>query len=125
MRKIIGATLAIAAGLAAVGGAASSASALTVAKHPVAVGNSAATQVAWRGDGHHNEWRGQGQHNQWRGNHGGYGHHYGYGHRYNRGGGIVLRFGNSGGGGGCYWLKRRALDTGSRYWWHRYNECRN
>ena len=27
-------------------------------------------------------------------------------------------------GGGCYWLKRKALWTGSRYWWHRYNECR-
>ncbi len=113
MRKILGPTLAIAAGLAAVGGAASSASAMTVAKHQVAVGNSAATQVAWRGDGHHN---------QWRGNHGGYGHHYGYGHRYHRNG-IVLRFGDSG-GGGCYWLKRRALNSGSRYWWHRYNECR-
>jgi hypothetical protein len=25
---------------------------------------------------------------------------------------------------GCYWLKRKALYTGSRYWWHRYNECR-
>ena len=24
----------------------------------------------------------------------------------------------------CYWLKRRALNTGSRYWWHRYQECR-
>ena len=25
---------------------------------------------------------------------------------------------------GCYWLKRRALNSGSRYWWHRYQECR-
>jgi hypothetical protein len=25
---------------------------------------------------------------------------------------------------GCFWLKRKALNTGSRYWWHRYNECR-
>jgi hypothetical protein len=25
---------------------------------------------------------------------------------------------------GCRWLKRKALNTGSRYWWHRYNECR-
>ena len=24
----------------------------------------------------------------------------------------------------CYWLRRKALNTGSRYWWHRYNECR-
>jgi len=23
----------------------------------------------------------------------------------------------------CYWLKRRALQTGSRYWWRRYRDC--
>jgi hypothetical protein len=23
----------------------------------------------------------------------------------------------------CYWLKRKARRTGSRYWWHRYREC--
>ncbi|MEW5962780.1 MAG: hypothetical protein AB1749_04400 [Pseudomonadota bacterium] len=27
-------------------------------------------------------------------------------------------------GSSCYWLKRRALRTGSRYWWRRYNACR-
>lgn len=27
-------------------------------------------------------------------------------------------------GGGCYWLKRRAINTGSRYWWRRYRDCR-
>jgi len=27
-------------------------------------------------------------------------------------------------GGGCYWLRVKAERTGSRYWWHRYNECR-
>ena len=25
---------------------------------------------------------------------------------------------------GCYWLKRRAINTGSSYWWRRYNACR-
>ena len=108
MRKILGATLALAAGFAAAGGLASSASAMAVAKHPAATGG--ATLVDMR------------QH-QWREHQGGNGHRYGYGHRYHRNG-IVLRFGDSG-GGGCYWLKRRALDTGSRYWWHRYHECRN
>lgn len=24
----------------------------------------------------------------------------------------------------CYWLKRRAIHTGSPYWWHRYRACR-
>jgi hypothetical protein len=27
-------------------------------------------------------------------------------------------------GDGCYWLKRRAIHTGSAYWWHRYRDCR-
>jgi hypothetical protein len=26
---------------------------------------------------------------------------------------------------GCYWLKRRALYTGSPYWWNRYYACRS
>ncbi len=25
---------------------------------------------------------------------------------------------------GCRWLKRKALYTGSHYWWRRYNHCR-
>jgi hypothetical protein len=25
--------------------------------------------------------------------------------------------------GGCYWLRRRALYTGSSYWWSRYYAC--
>lgn len=28
-------------------------------------------------------------------------------------------------GEGCYWLKRRALYTGSGYWWNRYYHCIN
>ena len=27
-------------------------------------------------------------------------------------------------GDGCYWMKRRAIHTGSAYWWHRYRDCR-
>lgn len=27
-------------------------------------------------------------------------------------------------GTSCYWLKRKAINTGSRYWWRRYNACR-
>src|SRR5262249_61175032 len=27
-------------------------------------------------------------------------------------------------GDGCYWLRRRALSTGSPYWWRRYYACR-
>jgi len=28
-------------------------------------------------------------------------------------------------GDGCYWLKRRAVYTGSSYWWRRYSACRH
>ena len=28
-------------------------------------------------------------------------------------------------GGSCYWLRQRALYTGSPYWWHRYHACRH
>ena len=24
----------------------------------------------------------------------------------------------------CYWLKKKAIYTGSKYWWHRYKECK-
>src|SRR5262245_47734733 len=27
-------------------------------------------------------------------------------------------------GGGCGWLRHRAIVTGSPYWWHRYRVCR-
>jgi hypothetical protein len=26
---------------------------------------------------------------------------------------------------GCYWLRNRAISTGSRYWWSRYRDCVN
>lgn len=25
--------------------------------------------------------------------------------------------------GGCEWLHERAVETGSRYWWRRYEDC--
>ncbi len=53
-------------------------------------------------------------------------------HRFHRHwGGPRLRFrswgpaiGIYGGYGGCGWLHRRAIYTGSAYWWRRYNACR-
>lgn len=24
----------------------------------------------------------------------------------------------------CYWMYRKAMETGSKYWWNRFNECR-
>ena len=29
------------------------------------------------------------------------------------------------GGGDCEYLHERAVETGSRYWWRRYEECVN
>ena len=46
-------------------------------------------------------------------------HHHGHGVRILIGGDP----GFYGYGGGCHWLKVRALETGSRYWWKRYRLC--
>lgn len=57
-----------------------------------------------------------------------YGHHGGH-HRHWRGGpafgfavGVPVYSGSY--YSGCGWLHRRAVNTGSRYWWRRYRECR-
>jgi hypothetical protein len=39
---------------------------------------------------------------------GAYGY-YGYGHGY---------------GPSCYWLKKKAIHTGSAYWWKKYQQCK-
>lgn len=44
----------------------------------------------------------------------------GHRHHHRRHGVILV----GGFGGGCYWLKERALDTGRPYWWARYAACR-
>ena len=36
---------------------------------------------------------------------------------------VVVGYDDYGYGGDCYWLKRKALYTGSRYWWSRYYAC--
>ena len=46
-------------------------------------------------------------------------HHHRHGVRILIGGGP----GFYGYGGGCHWLKMRALETGNRYWWKRYRLC--
>jgi hypothetical protein len=67
------------------------------------------------------------------------GRHYGGGHRHYGGprfrgygfgaypfygyGGSYYYGGYSGGYGECGYLRRRAVATGSRYWWNRYYEC--
>lgn len=46
------------------------------------------------------------------------------GRAYNWGPGATFYFWNGYYYGDCGWLRRRAMDTGSRYWWSRYRMCR-
>jgi len=39
--------------------------------------------------------------------------------------GVPLAYGAYAYGSGCSWLRYRALETGSRYWWSRYYDCVN
>ena len=54
------------------------------------------------------------------------GHWHGHGH-WHRGWGFAAYPAFYGGdyyyGGGCGWLHRKAIATGSRYWWSRYEVC--
>jgi hypothetical protein len=98
MLKSIFVALALATGLAVSSAALSPANAVTVSKPHVAAGTSV-THVT------HLRHRGPYLHRR----------HFFYG------GPVIIHRSY---GDGCYWLKRRALNTGSRYWWHRYQECR-
>ncbi len=46
------------------------------------------------------------------------------GHRYAWGPGISFYLSDGYYYGDCGWLKRRAIETGSRVWWRRYERCR-
>lgn len=46
------------------------------------------------------------------------------GHRYSWGPGVYFYLYDGYYYGDCSWLRRKALDTGSRYWWRRYRLCR-
>jgi hypothetical protein len=48
-------------------------------------------------------------------------HHHHHHHRVFVGAPLVYGYGYY--GDGCYWLRRRALYTGSGYWWNRYYAC--
>lgn len=106
MPKSLIATLALAAGILTTGALASSASAAPA----VPAVHKAATAV---------------QHVEYRRHFEGREHERFEHRRFHRGPVFYLNSGHGyGNGDGCYWLKRRALNSGSRYWWHRYNECR-
>lgn len=141
MGKALGAMLAVAAGIMVQGVVANSAMAFPNLKQS-GVASSNVEQVRHRGGSHFHGGRSfnRGFHgtrsfhtsrSYYRGNHfrgGRYGYYNRpfyryprYRHRYWGG----AYFYNNYAGGSCYWLKRRALNTGSSYWWHRYNRCRN
>lgn len=108
--------LSLVAGVLAAG--AGSAQAMPVAKAAGAIQSQAADVVQVREGGRHH-FRGGGHRF-----HGGGGFHHRRHFRHHRFWGPRVHF-YGGGRGGCYWLKERALDTGSRYWWRRYQACRN
>ncbi len=75
--------------------------------------------------GFHHGWHGG---PRWRGGHvwrGGYRWRHGWHGRRWWGYGIYpgVVYGGYYGGGGCGWLHRRAVVTGSPYWWRRYRAC--
>ena len=127
MRKSLVATLALAAGIAMSGIAAAPASALT-AKPIAGVGSHGVQNhvvpVGHIGHGHIGGGHGFGGH-QFHGN-----NFYGGGFHHRRHfspffyAAPVYAYSYRSHDDGCYWLKRKALNTGSRYWWHRYHECR-
>ena len=50
-------------------------------------------------------------------------HKFHHGHRY-IGTGLLLAGAGYYAYNGCHWLKVRAINTGSEYWWDRYHACR-
>jgi hypothetical protein len=50
-------------------------------------------------------------------------HHRHFHHRHFHGGPVFLYGYDGYYGDGCYWLRRRAVYTGSAYWWRRYRAC--
>lgn len=125
MRKSLG-MLALVAGFALTGAAVPSASALQIGK-PAVTPTSDIVNVR-HGGGH-----GGMRHGGVGIRHGGFGirhghgiRHGGFGHRRHFGTRLYVAplYGYGYGHRSCYWLKRKALNTGSRYWWRRYNACR-
>lgn len=131
MQRITLGVLALAAGLFAQGFVPASANPMPLAKGGIAAKQDGVTQI--RRDGHRMGGGNFSRHsfsgNRFiGGNHIGR-RHFG-GHRFHRrhfyfGPSYYYRPSYYRYDNGCYWLKRKALYTGSRYWWRRYWNCRN
>ena len=80
-------------------------------------------RYAYRGGGKYHGYKG-GKHYAYK-NYGNYNRYKNYGHynRYRRYGWYGLPYISYGYGGGCNWLYRNAVATGSSYWWNRYYQC--
>lgn len=114
MNKVKLAIISLAAGVVAAG----TASAAPVAKAAAGVAQPHNAQIVQVRHGGPHHFRGGGvRHFDGGMHHRHFRHHRFWGPR-------VYFYGNYG-GGGCWWLKEKALDTGSRYWWRRYQACRN
>lgn len=114
---------------------ASANAAMSGATNAPGASKSVVIDVRRRGGGHHMH-RGGGRHHfrgggrrHWGGRHHGHRHHGHRHHRYRRHyrgiyfGAPYLYYGGYG-SSSCGWLYRKAVRTGSSYWWRRYNRCR-
>lgn len=119
------------AGMFVFAGAATSAHAVTLPNADAVRGGGAEGIVLVRGGrgggGHHGGHHGGGGGGHFSGHHGGHHggrHHGGRGFIYY---GVPSYYGYSNyyAGDRCAWLYRKAKRTGSRHWWHRYQDCRD
>jgi hypothetical protein len=71
---------------------------------------------AYKNYGNHNRYKNYGNYNRYKN----YGHYNNYRRFY---GWPYIAYGAGYGYGGCNWLYRNAVATGSAYWWNRYYNC--
>lgn len=123
MRKTFLTMLAMASGIALTGLAAAPANALTVGK-PAISDNANLIEIR-HGRGHggfgmrYNRGFGVRHFGGPRFRHRGFGYRHFYRPRFYA---PIYAYGSY--GSSCQWLKRKAIRTGSRYWWNRYEACR-
>jgi hypothetical protein len=121
MSKLKIGLLALAASFMFQGAPVQPASALSIQK-PTIAAQDGVTLVRQRGDGVRHFGGGHGRHGIYGGGFRRHGFHHRRHHFYGPRFYVAPVYGYN---SGCRWLKRKALYTGSHYWWRRYQRCRN
>jgi hypothetical protein len=103
------------------------ASILAAAAMTLAVGSAEARHGGWSSGGHWGggHWGHMRSHAFVGRSHFAFSHRPHFRHHHHRFLAVAPYYYDYGYGDGCYWLKRRALYTGSGYWWNRYYNCIN